>query len=66
MQIKLKLSEEDKANFKALAHDYGVSCSELLTNFVRDLVYSTESNGSDERTLAEDYLSRVSVNWGEL
>ena len=54
----LKLSDADCDRILQLTAGYGLTVSELLENFVTDLVGGTCTNGSDERSLAQDWFSR--------
>ncbi len=65
-RIELNLSEDDFESLKDKADLWNVSIKEIITNYIRDLVYSNESNGSDERDLANEYFSRSIVNYGEI
>lgn len=50
---KLNLSDADVIRLAEKALNYNMTASELLENFIGDLVYGTYSNGSDER----EYIS---------
>ena len=54
----LKLSDADCDRILQLTASYGLTVSELLEKFVADLVDGTCTNGSDERSLAQDWFSR--------
>lgn len=56
--ITLKLSDADTQRITEKAATVGLSVSELLENFIGDLVDGTYSNGSDERMLANDWFER--------
>ena len=47
--ITLKLSDADVERISNKAERHGLTVSELLENFIGDLVGGTYSNGSDER-----------------
>lgn len=52
----LKLSDADCDRILQLTASYGLTVSEVLENFVADLVGGTCTNGSDERSLAQDWV----------
>ena len=54
----LKLSDADCDRILQLTAGYGLTVSEILENFVADLVGGTCTNGSDERSLAQDWFAR--------
>lgn len=56
--IKIKLSDADCERLALKAGNSGLSVSELLENFIGDLVDGTYSNGSDERMYAEQWFER--------
>lgn len=67
--LKLKLSDADVKRFFIKAGGAGLTVSELLENFIGDLVDGTYSNGSDERDYAERWFDRCwfgdpARNWG--
>lgn len=62
-KIELELRKEDWSELKDLARGYQISVSDILENYIKDLTYSKESNGSDERELANEYFSRSIVNY---
>lgn len=58
-KIVLKIPEEDVKSLCRKAGRVGLSVSDLLENFVADLVGSdTRSNGSDERMYADSWFDR--------
>lgn len=57
-QIIVKLSDADIDRICNKAGEVGLSVSELLENFIGDLVGGTYSNGSDEREAASDWYER--------
>lgn len=56
--ISLKLSDADCERIAKEAGKAGLTVSELLENFIGDLVCGTYSNGSDERDLASQWYER--------
>lgn len=56
--ISMKLSNADCERISILCAKNGITVAELLENFIGDLVDGTYSNGSDERSLAQDYFDR--------
>lgn len=54
----LNLSDADVERIAKAAGSYGLTVSELLENFIGDLVAGTYSNGSDERMYAEQWAER--------
>lgn len=57
-KIVVKLSDADIDRICNKAGEAGLSVSELLENFIGDLVGGTYSNGSDERDAALDWYER--------
>lgn len=56
--IKINLSDADVQRIWKKAGSVGLTVSELLENFIGDLVYGTYSNGSDERIFANEWFDR--------
>lgn len=56
--IKLELSDEECEQLAEMAGKGGLSVSELLENFIQDLVGGERSNGSDERECAKQWYDR--------
>lgn len=56
--FKLKLSDADVERLFIKAGRAGLTVSELLENFIGDLVDGTYSNGGDERDCAERWFNR--------
>ena len=56
--ITLNLSDADCERIAKEAGKAGLTVSELLQNFIGDLVCGTYSNGSDERDLASQWYER--------
>ncbi|MCI7790200.1 MAG: hypothetical protein MR531_05430 [Lachnospiraceae bacterium] len=54
----LNLSDADVKRIAKTAGAYGLTVSELLENFIGDLVAGTYSNGSDERMYADQWAER--------
>ena len=57
-QITLKLSDVDVKRLCEKSGAVGLTVSELLQNFIGDLVDGTYTNGSDERMLANQWFER--------
>ena len=56
--ISLNLSDADVLRISEKAASVGLTVSQLLENFIGDLVCGTYSNGSDERLFANQWLDR--------
>lgn len=56
--LKLRLSDADVRRIAEKAGAHGLTISELIENFIGDLVGGTYSNGSDERDYAEQWFER--------
>lgn len=56
--LSLNLSDADVERISETAGHVGLTVSELLQNFIGDLVDGTYSNGSDERMYAEQWFDR--------
>lgn len=56
--ITLKLSDADVDRISIRAERHGLTVSQLLENFIGDLVGGTYSNGSDERDFADRWFDR--------
>ncbi len=56
--ITLNLSDADVKRLAEKSGEGGLTISELLENFIGDLVARTYSNGSDERMYAEQWYQR--------
>lgn len=61
--ISLNLSDADVIRISKRAGYAGLTVSELLENFIGDLVCGTYSNGSDERYLANRWFERCGFSW---
>lgn len=61
---RIEVSDEDWERLKDIAKDYKTTPQRLIEQFVYDLTYSDYSGGSDERDLADDWLSRSRYNFG--
>ena len=57
--LKLELEREDFEKFIMMAMTKGLTAEQLLECFINDLTYSNNTNGSDERGLANDYYNRL-------
>lgn len=66
--FQLKLSDADVERLFLKAGEAGLSVSELLENFIGDLVCGTYSNGSDERDYASQWFDRCwfGMGYGEI
>ena len=56
--ITVNLSDADVKRLAEKSGEGGLTISELLENFIGDLVDGTYSNGSDERMYAEQWYQR--------
>lgn len=56
--ISLNLSDADCDRLSRLCGEHNLTISQLLENFIGDLVDGTYSNGSDERMYAEKWFNR--------
>ena len=54
----LRLSDADAKQLYIKAGMSGIRVTELLEHFIQDLTYSINSNGSDERDLANQWFDR--------
>lgn len=61
--IKVNLSDKDYKILKEYARNYNISLSQLIEAFIKDLVFSDESNGSDERRIANEWYNRNYSNY---
>lgn len=61
--ITLKLSDADCERIARKAGLGGQTVSELLKNFIGDLIDGTYSNGSDERDKADQWYQRCWFSW---
>ncbi|MDY5929873.1 MAG: hypothetical protein SPJ27_07555 [Candidatus Onthovivens sp.] len=61
--IKVNLSDKDYNILKEYAKKYNISLSQLIEAFIKDLVFSDESNGSDERRIANEWYDRNYCNY---
>ena len=57
-EYSLKLSDADVMRIAKTAGAYDMTVSELLENFIGDLVNGTYTNGSDERMYAQQWAER--------
>lgn len=57
-EYSLKLSDADVLRIAKTAGAYDMTVSELLENFIGDLVNGTYTNGSDERMCAKQWAER--------
>lgn len=56
--VVLELSDMDCDEILRICGAHGITLSELLENYIHDLIGGSRSNGSDERAFAEQYFSR--------
>ena len=61
--LKVNLSDEDYEILKKYARDYNLSASQLIEAFIKDLVFSYESNGRDETRIANEWYDRNYCNY---
>lgn len=54
--ITVKLSDSDVSKICEKAGENGITVSELIENFIEDLIDGDNSNGSNERRVANEYL----------
>lgn len=57
------ISDEDLERLKEIAESYNTTPNRLIEQFIYDLTYSNYSGGSDERELANEWLSRSRYNF---
>lgn len=62
-QPKIKVSDEDWERLKEIAEIYDTTPKRIIEQFIYDLTYSGYSGGSDERDLANYWLSRSRYNF---
>lgn len=63
--ITIKLSDADCERISKKAGLGGQTVSELLENFIGDLISGTYTNGSDERDRANQWYDRCWFSWTE-
>ena len=56
----LDLSYRDIKEFSKLAKECGTTPERILQGFICDLIDGTQTHGSDERDLAQQYIDRCS------
>lgn len=56
--VIINLSDADCERLSRMCGRHGATVSELLENFIGDLVYGTYANGSDEHNIATAWLDR--------
>lgn len=56
--LNLNLEEDDYKSLAYLAGNHNMDVSELIENFVNDLIDGSHTNGSDERMYAEQWFER--------
>lgn len=57
-KITVKLSDADCDRLARKCGEHGLTISELIENFISDLVGGTYSNGSDERDCVQQWFDR--------
>lgn len=57
-KITVKLSDADCVRLARKCGEHGLTISELIENFIGDLIDGTYSNGSDERMCANQWFER--------
>ena len=57
-RLEINLSDADVKRISEKACEYGLTVSELIENFIGDLVCGTFTNGSDERMYAKEWVNR--------
>ena len=62
--FKLNISDSDVMKIFEKAYGSGLTPSELLENFIGDLVYGSHTNGSDERMYVNEWFDRCGFNYG--
>ncbi len=60
--FKLNLSDADVTRLYEKAAEASIAPEQLLENFIGDLVCGTHTNGSDERTRAEEWFDRCRLS----
>lgn len=58
-KLVLKLSDVDYDRISQLCRMHDLTVSELIENFIGDLVGGTNSNGSDERNFVSRWFERI-------
>lgn len=61
--LKVELTDEDWEFLRENAKYYDMSPSKLIEHFIKDLVYSKHSSGSDEEMLANSWYDRNRWNF---
>ena len=56
----LKLSDGDMDDFIRISKECGTTPEKILEGFICDLTDGTQTHGSDERDIAQQYLDRCS------
>lgn len=60
--LTVELTPEEWQELREMAAEYGLSRSELVAQFIRDLIGETGA-GSDERRLAREWYERSRCNY---
>lgn len=61
--LKLKLTDDDVEQIVEKAARNSITVGQLVSGFICDLVDGSQTNGSDERRLANEYLDRCAYSW---
>ena len=61
--ITVNLSDADCLRLAALAGRCNTTVSNIIEEFIGNLVNGTYSSGSDERSLAQQYFERTGTSW---
>lgn len=56
----LELSDGDMDDFIRISKECGTTPERILQGFICDLIDGTQTHGSDERDLAQQYIDRCS------
>lgn len=57
------ITDEDFERLKEIAENYDTTPNRIIEQFIYDITCSDYSGGSDERDLADDWLSRSRYNF---
>lgn len=57
------IADGDMERLKDIAENYDTTPNRIIEQFIYDLTYSDYSGGSDERDLANEWLSRSRYNF---
>lgn len=62
-RITVELTDEELFKLRQLSEIRETTVNKLLSQFIADLTYSDRSGGSDERAIADEWLSRSIYNF---